>query len=134
MTQADAAQRLGVSKRSVATYEGSGSVPMTVALACAAISLEMNSTAFFEQALREQYPSEDTVRIVLPFAVYRGALYENFVRMDLSREVAIWADVNTPSAKLVMRTIITPDFQRVEVGTVEFESATEAAIFKLRWC
>jgi DNA-binding XRE family transcriptional regulator len=132
-TQAEAALRLGVSKRSIFTYEGAGPVPRTVALACAAITDEVQAPEFFERLVKEQHPKAGENLLVFPFVVEQGSAYRGVVEVGPSAEVREWMQDNTPSAQFSMRTVITPDMRRRDVAVVTFDNATEATLFKLRW-
>lgn len=134
LTQAEAAERLGVSKRSVFTYEGAGPVPKTVALACTAITNEMRNPDFFEHLVKQQHPKLGDFVLALPFVVERESTYGEVFEVGFTNEVQDWVRENTPSAQFSMRTVITPDQRRREVAVVVFDNAKEAVLFKLRWC
>lgn len=133
LTQAEAAQRLGVSKRSIFTYEGSGPVPQVVALACEAISRTLHKVDL-ERVVREQHPKLGEFVLVIPFIIERESYYANAVVVTLSEEVRDWVKENTPSAVLSMKTIITPDMKRQHVPVIAFDSSEETIFFRIRWC
>jgi transcriptional regulator with XRE-family HTH domain len=133
LTQAEAAQRLGVSKRSIFTYEGTGPVPKTVALACAAIASDVRISRFLARLVKEQHPKLGENVLVLPFVIERESVYANVIEVAWSEEVKEWAEENTPSAQFSFRTVITPDMRRRQVAVVVFENDREPLFFKLRW-
>jgi transcriptional regulator with XRE-family HTH domain len=134
LTQAEAAERLGVSKRSVFSYESAGPVPKSIGLACVAISDQDQRGESYEKLVKEQHPKLGDNLLVLPFVIEREATYGGVVDVALSDEVREWVQENTPSAQFSRRTVITPDRRRREVAVVVFENLTEVAYFKLRWC
>lgn len=133
LTQSEAAARLGVSKRSIATYEGSGPVPKTVALACVAVTNEAQTGRFLEKLVRQQHPELGEYTLVLPFVVERESTYADLIEVGFSAEAQEWVQENTPSAAFAMKTVITPDMRRRQVALVTFKDLKEATYFKLRW-
>ncbi|MBL0403763.1 helix-turn-helix transcriptional regulator [Microvirga aerilata] len=134
LTQSQAAELLGLSRRSIATYESTGPVPRTVALACEAITNEPQNSGFYVRLVEEQYPKLGPNLIVLPFVLRRASTYEQVIQIRLLDEVEEWLQENTPSAQFSLRTVITPEMRRREVAVFAFESIPHAVLFKLRWC
>ena len=132
LTQSQAAERLGVSKRSIATYESTGPIPKTVALACEAITNEAQEV--FEKLLKTQHPKLGENVLVLPFTIHRAAPYAEVVGINLTPEVQEWAHENDITTRFSMRTVITPEMRRREIAVVTFDSTEQAVYFKLRWC
>lgn len=133
LTQAEAAQRLGVSKRSIFTYEGSGPVPQVVALACEAISRTLNKVNL-ELVVREQHPKLGEFVLIIPFVIERESSFADTLVVTLSEEARDWVKENTPSAVLSIKTVITTDMKRQHVPVIAFDSSEEAVFFRIRWC
>jgi transcriptional regulator with XRE-family HTH domain len=133
-TQGEAAERLGVSRRSVVVYESTGPIPKYVALACEALTDETQAAGYFERLVKEQHPRLGEHILVMPFLVRRTSTYEELIEIGFMPEVKDWVQDNTPSARFSLQTIITPEMRRLEIAVVSFENAKEAVYFKLRWC
>jgi transcriptional regulator with XRE-family HTH domain len=140
-TQGEAADALGLGKRTVATYENEGPIPKHVALACAALTLHFKEGAGRPEQpfdvtalLKEQNPDLGIgeTALVLPFEVKQGDFYKGVVEVGFSEEVREWLEFNKSSAKLSIETVTTPNGERA-VAIVSFGSVTDAVHFKLRW-
>src|SRR4026208_1203343 len=110
-TQAEAADRLGVSTRSGGVYESTGPVPRYVALACEAITDASQATGFFERLVKEQHPRLGEHILVMPFLVRRTSTYEELIEIGFTPEVKDWVQDNTPSARFLLQTVITPEMR-----------------------
>ncbi|WP_205772381.1 helix-turn-helix domain-containing protein [Microvirga calopogonii] len=146
LTQGEAANALGLGKRTVATYEGDGIIPKHVALACAALSHFKGSgtqahTVDVEGLVKQQHPELGIgeTAIILPIEIGRGRTYaelfslpEDLLALCLSDEARHWMEDHAPSAKFSLVRIETSAGER-EVAVVSFSNLAEAVHFKLRW-
>jgi transcriptional regulator with XRE-family HTH domain len=134
----EAADTLGLSRRTMYNYERSGPIPKTVALACVAVAessqRRTENMEFFIELVKEQYPKLGEHVLVLPFIVERERTYSELIKIGLSEEAEEWIEQNTRTARFSMRTVVTADNRRRDVAVITFASSTECVYFKLRWC
>lgn len=131
-TQDEAGKQLGVSKRSIFSYETTGPVPKTVALACRAVSSQEKKPNY-TQLIKEQYPAIKGFFIVIPIIAEKENAYADVIQMVLNREVREWLRLNDINCRMELKIIITPSKKRMQVPIMVFEDETHAAVFKLRW-
>lgn len=133
LTQAQAAERLGVSKRSIFAYENAGPVPKSIELACRQIATELE-TLDATRLVREQYPRLGSNFLVMPYQIERTSSYAHVLETSLTSDVKDWLLEYAPGADLTLKTVITPTKKRIQVPVISFESEADAFYFKLRWC
>jgi transcriptional regulator with XRE-family HTH domain len=158
ITQAQAGEVLGIGRRTVATYESDGPIPKHIALACAALAANRDivlkalvvkshirsivkplriprkqQSLDVTALLKEQHPElwDGQTAIALPFKVQRDRTLD-WVDITFSAEAQEWMEVHTPSAKLSLQPMYTPNGSW-EVAVVTFTSVRHATQFKSRW-
>lgn len=136
-TQAQAAEMLGISARSMTTYETTGPVPKVVALACTAVSRYsegalMTREPNIKKLVPEQHNDLGENYIVMPQYFLHGAPFGWAVRMQLSSGARKLVKT-MEETRFSVKSVVDIDKRRYAVPVMIFGSNREMTRFYTAW-